>query len=78
MALIVRPMRYVSLSRFADFSLSAERDDKRTQTLPCLNYFSCFRLVDQRIKLNNWNVICLHVAECFKVRVIRLFYENVD
>ncbi len=78
MALIVRPMRYVSLSRFACFSLSAERDDKRTQTLPCLNYFSCFRLVDQRIKLNNWNVICLHVAECFKVRVIRLFYENVD
>ncbi len=46
MALIVRPMRYVSLSRFAGFSLSAERDDKRTQTLPCLNYFSCFRLVD--------------------------------
>ncbi len=34
MALIVRPMRYVSLSRFAGFSLSAERDDKRTQTLP--------------------------------------------
>ncbi len=46
MVLIVRPRRYVSLSRFADFSLSAERDDKRTQMLPCLIYFSCFRLID--------------------------------